>query len=1171
MQKHLLVISFVFLSIQICAQVSGKVRFEENKRQYPTQVIAKADVPGGVLFIENQGFTWNFQTSDHLGHSHGEIPNSEPYIIHGHALQMQLLGSSKNPTKNLEHAYPDYTNYFTSSDARQWTGNVHSFKKVSVNKVYPGINWVIYSTENGLKYDFELEANTSPSIIQMQFRGADDVSIKNGKLNIKTSIGTLVEEAPIAHQFIDGIQKKVECKFKINNGIISFDLGKYDADYPLTIDPLLVFGSFSGSTADNWGFTSTYDYAGNTYSAGVVFGIGYPVTTGAYQSTYAGGVGNRPGDIGIIKFDQSGQRVFATYLGGSNNELPQSLIVSNNNELFLFGTTGSSDFPTTSTAFSRTFLGGTQASILRGGITFPNGTDMFIARFSENGNQLLASTFIGGTENDGLNTASQLKYNYADEARGGIIIDNQNNVYVGCSTNSASFPVPGNAFQSTYGGGTQDGVVIKMNANLSNLLWASFIGGSASDGIMNLTLDQQGNVFVAGGTSSIDFPVRSGAYQSTNAGGQSDGFISEISSNGQSLISSTYYGTDTYDQIFLIATSRADGVYVYGQTEKGGTAYQNNFSFVEPNGKQFISHFDHNLNTRVWSTSFGNGLAKPDITPSAFTVDICGQIFVCGWGGASNSSPDGGAFGGTSGMTTTPDAFQSTTDNNDFYLMVLDEQDQSLVYATFFGGPTSSEHVDGGTSRFDRRGVVHQAVCAGCGGRDDFPTTAGVWSNINASNSGCNNAVFKFDFQLPATVASFTGPPIGCAPFEANFNNTSSYAEGYSWKVNGIEVTQAENANYTFSNPGVYTIQLVASNPNSCNVQDTFTRQIRIVNSTRDVFDSLSVCYLSSTQIGVPFPVDPYYQVSWLPETGLDEPTSQKPFAQPEISTNYVLYLSLGSCADTVEQYIQVRLDQIDAGESIDICRGQNIQIGNPGDTINYLYKWSPESLLDKPNSSNPIASIDATTMFHLLRIPIDTTLGCPGRDSLQLFIPEGSPLASFETEELATCTEVKLKINNTSEFTDSYRWEFGQGVSANPNSLNPEVNYAYGDSVLITLFVENALCRDTLKFMHDLKPLSEYFSINTSNAFSPNGDGINDCFSPALQDLPAPDDKNFLSCSTLLIFDRWGKQQFESVESENGCWDGKNSGGEDCPDGTYFFIFKGQGQEIQGNVSLLR
>jgi gliding motility-associated-like protein len=1171
MQKHLLVYSLFFLAGQLLAQPNGRARFEENKNQFPKQVIAKAEVPGGALFIEEQGLTWNFQTSNHEGHSHGETPNAEPETVQGHAFQMKLVGSAKNPTKQLEYAYPDYSNYFTSKDASKWAGQVYSYRKVTINKVYTGIDWVIYSTEKGLKYDFELAAGANPESIQMEYRGADDVFIKNGKLNIKTTVGTLVEETPIAHQYINGVQKKVDCKFKLSNGILSFDLGKYDSSFPLTIDPLLVFGSFSGSTADNWGFTSTYDYAGNTYSAGVVFGIGYPVTTGAYQATYGGGVGTRPGDIGIMKFDETGHRLFATYLGGSNNELPQSLIVSNANELFLFGTTGSSDFPTTSTAYSRTFSGGTQVSILRSGITFPDGTDMFIARFSENGNQLLASTYIGGSDNDGLNTANQLKYNYADEARGGIVIDDQNNVYVGCSTNSSNFPVPGNAFQSQFGGGTQDGIVVKMNANLSNLFWASYIGGSSSDGIMNLTLDKQGNVFVAGGTSSLDFPVRQGAYQSTNAGGQSDGFISGISPNGQSLVSSTYYGTDTYDQVFLIATSRANGIYVYGQTEKGGNFYQNNFAYTEPNGKQFISHLDHSLNQRVWSTSFGNGLAKPDITPSAFTVDICGQIFVCGWGGASNSSPDGGSFGGTNGLTTTPDAFQTTTDNNDFYLMVLDEQDQSLVYATFFGGPTSSEHVDGGTSRFDRRGVVHQAVCAGCGGRDDFPTTAGVWSNVNGSNSGCNNAVFKFDFQLPATVASFTGPPIGCAPYEANFDNTSSYAEGYSWLVNGTEVTQNENATYTFSNPGVYTIRLIATNLNSCNVRDTFTRQIRIVNSTRDVFDSLSVCYLTETQIGVPFPVDPYYQVSWTPEAGLDEPTSQKPFAQPEVSTNYVLHLSLGSCADTVEQFVEVRLDAVDAGNDLNICRGQTIQIGNPGDSTRYQYIWTPENVIDKPSLPTPNVSVDESTMFHLLRIPRDTALGCPGRDSLLVFIPEGSPLAKFETEELATCTDVKLQIINSSEAADSYRWEFGKGSSTEQTAENPLVTYAYGDTVFITLYVENSVCRDTLEYSQELKPLSDYFTINSANSFSPNGDGVNDCFSPALQDLPAPDDKNFLSCSTLHIFDRWGKQMFESVESENGCWDGKNPGGEDCDDGTYFFIFKGQGQELQGTVTLLR
>ena len=1151
----------------LSAQQEVYASFEENKGRFPKHIAASAEIPGGMVFVENKGFTFHFLETDHHidAHKHDADERAQ-----GHAIRMQFEQAG-SPSLKLSKPLPGSSNYYLGNDPKNWSPDTKSYRDIAMNELYPGIHWLIGSNAAGLKYDFIVDANASPHVIQMRWAGANKIKLKNGDLIISTSLGDLIEKAPTAWQIIDGKKQVVSCKFKLSDDLVSFDLGNYDTSHELIIDPLLVFGSFSGSSADNWGFTATYDNAGNTYSAGVVFGIGYPTTTGAYQTSFAGGSGSRPGDIGIIKFGPSGDRIFATYLGGSNNELPQSLIVSSANELFLFGTTGSSDFPTTSGAWSRDFSGGTEVSILRGGITFTAGTDLFVCRLSENGQQLLASTFIGGSGNDGLNTANQLRYNYADDARGGIIIDEQNNVYVGCSTSSSDFPVPGNAYQASYGGGSQDGMIVKFNLNLSTLFWGTYLGGSSADGVMSLTLDQQGQVYVAGGTTSLDFPLSGTPYQSVNGGAQSDGFIAALSPNGQNLLHSTYYGTDAYDQIFLISASRENGIYVYGQTEKGGTFYQEGFSFSEPNGKQFVSRFSPDLSSRVWSTSFGNGLAKPDITPSAFTVDICGQLFICGWGGASNSSPDGGTFGGTSGLTVTADAFQSTTDNNDFYLMVLDEMNQSLEYATFFGGATSSEHVDGGTSRFDRRGVVHQAVCAGCGGRDDFPTTTNAWSTVNGSNSGCNNAVFKFDFELPSTVASFTGPPIGCVPFEASFSNTSSYAESYTWTINGNSFSTNEQANFTFSNPGLYTIQLIANNPNSCNVVDTFTRQIRIVNSTYDIFDSLSVCYLSPVQIGIPFPVDPYYQVQWTPELGLNDPNAQQAIATPEVSTNYVLYLSLASCADTIEQFVGLRLDEIDAGLNLSICRGQTVEIGLPGDTSLYEYQWSPAATLNFSTIDTPLASVDETTWFQLLRIPKDTALGCPGRDSLQVFIPEGAPLADFDTEVLATCTDVKVQVTNLSELANESRWEFAPGFSSDSLNLNPQIVFAYGDTIRITLYVENDICRDTLEFVEPLKSLDEYYKINNANAFSPNGDGQNECFSPALQDLPAPDDKNFLYCSELHVFDRWGLEVFDSTKGDEGCWDGKSMQGVECPAGTYVYLFEGQGQKIQGTVTLMR
>lgn len=117
-----------------------------------------------------------------------------------------------------------------------------------------------------------------------------------------------------------------------------------------------------------------------------------------------------------------------------------------------------------------------------------------------------------------------------------------------------------------------------------------------------------------------------------------------------------------------------------------------------------------------------------------------------GWGGAINASR-GFWISGTSGMPVTPDAYQKTTAGSDFYFIVLTNDASEMLYATFLGGNQSPVHVDGGTSRFDKGGIVYHSVCGGCGGGfDDFPTTPNAWSRLNQSIN-CNNAAFKFDLS----------------------------------------------------------------------------------------------------------------------------------------------------------------------------------------------------------------------------------------------------------------------------------------------------------------------------------------------------------------------------------------------------------------------------------------
>jgi gliding motility-associated-like protein len=380
----------------------------------------------------------------------------------------------------------------------------------------------------------------------------------------------------------------------------------------------------------------------------------------------------------------------------------------------------------------------------------------------------------------------------------------------------------------------------------------------------------------------------------------------------------------------------------------------------------------------------------------------------------------------------------------------------------------------------------------------------------------------------------------------------------------------AENPSFSFDNPGVYTVSLIALNPETCNGVDTFYKQIRVVNSTFDIADSLSICLLDDVIIGPTFPIDPYYQPQWNPTLGLQSPQEQTTLAAPESNTQYTLILSLETCADTIQQYIEVRSDSIDAGPDLEICRGQLVQIGDTNVAAGYMYEWSPSTPLNDATLRNPQAEVDETTSFYLLRIPPENSGACPGRDSLRVIIPEGSPLAEFDTEIIASCTDIKVKVLNTSELADSSFWNFGNGFffDAYPS---PEYTYSYGDSISIGLIVTNPNCRDTINFLQPTEALEDYYKVNDVNVFSPNGDGKNDCFSPALQDLPAPDDRNFIPCSKLTIFDRWGLKLWERMESADGCWDGRNETGEELPDGTYIFLFEGQGKNLQGTVLLLR
>ena len=196
------------------------------------------------------------------------------------------------------------------------------------------------------------------------------------------------------------MKREVACQYILEDDDVRYSFPNgYNKSQALIIDPFIVFSRYSSSSANNFGYTATYDSEGNAYGAGSVFNIGYITTPGAYDISFNGA----STDIGITKYTSDGlNKIYATYLGGAETELPHSIVVNSRNELFLLGTTASPDFPTSDNCFDSTFAGGTLSDLTQGlGVVYTGGSDLVVARFSEDGSNLIASSYIGGSLNDG--------------------------------------------------------------------------------------------------------------------------------------------------------------------------------------------------------------------------------------------------------------------------------------------------------------------------------------------------------------------------------------------------------------------------------------------------------------------------------------------------------------------------------------------------------------------------------------------------------------------------------------------------------------------------------------------------------------------------------------------------------------------------------------------------
>lgn len=918
--KHFYIFLFFFLlSIGVFGQQKPPsltpshekgLTFFQNKNQWDSSVKYRADLPGGFLFIKNNSLQYSFYDQEAVGRHHvnsnprqnrNVSPSQAPQTIKAHSFEVFFENSNKTQPEGKE-IKSIRQSYLLGNNPDNWAGEVPAFGELSYPNLYNGIDLNFYEHRGHLKYEFIVSTTANPSEIKMHYQNAQNISLdEHGNLVIQTTINEVTELKPFCYQNIAGRVKVVEAYFHLENETLSFHFPKgYNKNYELIIDPELIFSTYSGSNSDNWGFSATFDDAGSVYAAGIAFGAGFPTTSGAFEVTFAGQI-----DVSIHKYNATGtDLIYGTYIGGNEVEIPHSTVVTPTGELIILGTTASTNFPTSASAFDNTLNNPVLATDISplGGITYTGGSDLFVCKLTPFGSNIVASTYLGGSGNDGLNyteTPLTTIRNYGDQFRGDVILDNSGNIYVTSTTQSNDFPT-NNAFQNTLSG-QQDAVLVKFPSDLSGLTWSTYLGGNAFEAGFAIKLASNQDVYICGATTSTNLPNTTGAFQS-NALGSDDGFVARIDNNGN-LLRTTYLGTSQADQAFLLDLDESDNVHIIGQSL--GNYPVSSGVYSNAGSHQFIQKLDKTLSTNSFSTVIGSGRPMPDITFTAFLVNECGNIYLSGWGGQINSNNGLVSGSSTLNLPITADAYRDSTQGSDFYIMILEKDAKSLLYGTYFGSTddTRGDHVDGGTCRFSKDGIIYHIACAcsptGTSGSTDFPTTSEVWSSTNNSIN-CNMAAFKFDiealepnFQI-LDAESLITINRGCLPADILLQYTGSPVRSVQWELEGVGIIgTGDSLSYTFTTGGIKEIKVTINNPASCIQNASLTKTLEIFENSLTVLEEIPICPDEVTQLSASLTVDNTATYQWTPTTNLDNPNIANPtVSNLEETTDYIVQVT---------------------------------------------------------------------------------------------------------------------------------------------------------------------------------------------------------------------------------------------------------------------------------------
>ncbi len=577
-------------------------------------------------------------------------------------VRIRFNGANPSTSMTGTDPLPGMVNYFLGNEPAKWQTNVPTYGGIVYQQLYKGIDLHYDGRNAQLKGTYNVAPYADPSVIRWRYEGVGKISLDQatGDLHITTTnnSSTIVESAPVAWQEIDGQRAPVAVYYRIGtDNSIGFTLGTYDRTHPLTIDPILEYSTYLGGEHADSATSIAVDAAGNAYITGQTGSPNFP-TSSALDSIGDGA------DAFVTKLSADGRSlIYSTYIGGRQldaSDAAYGIAVDAAGTAYVTGTTNSRDFPTVN-AIQPTLNDDYSAcdpqspAYSRGCIE-----DGFVLKLSATGNQIIYSTYLGGT--------------YTDQSMG-IAVAQDGAVSIVGQTYSTDFPTHSALFDHRLSACLApeiselcpDVFTAKLDSSGQNLVYSTYLGGTERDYGHGVAVDDSGNTYLTGFTNSSDFPIAH-AVQPQHAGAE-DIFVTKINASGTAILYSSYLGGLSSEGGLEIAVDGSHNAYITGWNHYGSFPLKNAFQSGDNYADAVVAKFDPDGNL-----SYSTYLGGPgQDSGSGIAVDSDGNAYITGTT-ESSSFP-------------TANPIQTTINGrNDAFVTKLAPDGQKLLFSTYIGG-----------------------------------------------------------------------------------------------------------------------------------------------------------------------------------------------------------------------------------------------------------------------------------------------------------------------------------------------------------------------------------------------------------------------------------------------------------------------------------------------------